>query len=137
MKNNPQQNVSFEKAPKNEIDGVLQAYLFTTQQAVASASRALFPIVDQEMRRIAQANANKPVPPVAEAAPARPTASEMLAQVAAVQPVETDMPNDYENLLAEPDDDESDVASHLRAVDAIHAEIEAERGNRGDYDRAA
>jgi formate dehydrogenase maturation protein FdhE len=145
MKNNPQQNLSFEKAPKNEIDGVLQAYLFTTQQAVASASRALFPVVDREMRRM-QENANKPVNQAPEVAPpvARPTATEMLAQVATSRPEQTNAQD--ENLLAAESEDV--VADHLKAVDAIHAELAAEKAqhdadiaagrvNRGDYGHAA
>ncbi|MEO6513775.1 MAG: hypothetical protein ABIR37_03735 [Candidatus Saccharimonadales bacterium] len=134
-----QNNLSFEKnTPKNDIDGVLQAYLFATHAAVAGTARVLWPIVEAENRRQTHEREMKPTNPAPEvaSAPIRPTATEMLAQVA-TNPREQQTVVDVQNILAESTDTETMATQQRNAIDAIHAEIEAERLNQGDFDRAA
>lgn len=140
MKNNPHQNLGIEKnTPANEVAGVLQAYLFATHQAVAGTSRVLFQVVEQEMRRqAAQEYVSKPANPAPEvAAPvAAPSSSNVLGQ-AALREQQSAVVSTEANLLAEPANPDDLEAQQLNAIAKIHAEIEAERLNQGDFGRAA
>lgn len=139
MKPNPQYNFGSEyNKPTNEIAGVIQAYERMVHDAVARTSRALSGVVEQEKRRLAAEQAAAPsVTPLEQVSThSRPTATEMLAQVAGMQTAATEhVAND--NLLTDPTDPEALAAQQRQAIDAIHAEIAAERMSQGEYDRAA
>lgn len=143
MKNNPHQNLGIEKnTPANEVAGVLQAYLFATHQAVAGTSRVLFPVVEQEMRRLAaQEYVSKPVNPAPEvAAPvAAPSSSNVLGQAALQEQLATE--RSPELLTDDPEDPAVIAAQTRQTIDDLFAEVQEDRKegrmHPEDLDRAA
>lgn len=121
MKNNPQayQGIEFDK-PTNEIVGSIQARERIIHTGVALAAQAL--MTDPEMRRLMYEQANKPVSPAPAATvtveAVRPTATEMLAQVANSQ-----HETSAQNILASDPDDPEVLADNLRNyIDTLHDE---------------
>jgi len=145
MKNNPHQNLGIEKnTPANEVAGVLQAYLFATHQAVAGTSRVLFPVVEQEMRRLAaQEYVSKPANPAPEvAAPvAAPSNTNVLGQAALQEQLAGTAEQSPELITSDPDDPAVIAAQTRQTIDDLYAEVQKDREegrmHPEDYNRAA
>jgi hypothetical protein len=122
MNNN--HNLSFEKnTPPNQIEGVLRAHLNQIYNAKAFADVSLLPVVRAEMKRTAEMYTTKAVNPAIESVVApniRPTATEMLAQVATASPEQPTSVSD-ENILADNHDNPAVMADDLRKyIDTLH-----------------
>jgi hypothetical protein len=123
MKNNPQFNFGSEyDKPTNEIAGIIQAHEFMVHNAVAGTARALWPTVEAESRRLAHEREMKPfnAAPVIVQPSIRPTATEMLAQVATNQP-EQPVAVSGVNILTNDPEDPAVTAEDLRSyINTLH-----------------
>lgn len=136
MKNNPQSNqgIEFDK-PTNEVAGAIVARQFIVHNTVDRTSRALYKIVQEELRRAAAEQYNQPMQP-APAESVAPSSTNVLGQ-AALQEQQQAADVAETNLLTDVTDPDDLEAQQLAAIEQIHAEIAAERLNQGDFDRAA